>query len=184
MLEPVLGQLHLPAVGDLLAEQAVIVADAIAVSRNVEAGHALHEAGGETTEAAVAQSGIGLQRLDEVNVDVEPGQRLGEGGSELEVAHRVTQQAADEEFQRQVIDPLGIGLVGALGRFHPAVDDAVAQRQDGGVEPVMALGHGGVLADRIGKLLEDFGADGLGVAAARGWLDHVSLAGPAVMGPR
>ena len=45
--EPVLRQLVLPAVADLLQEQAVLVADAVAVGRNAERRHAVHEAGGE-----------------------------------------------------------------------------------------------------------------------------------------
>ena len=53
--EPILRQLVLPAVDDGLAKQAVIVADAVAVSRHLEARQALHEAGGKPPEAAVPE---------------------------------------------------------------------------------------------------------------------------------
>ena len=39
----------------------------------------------------------------------------------------------------------------------------------------MALGDGRVLADRIGELFQDFGADRLGVGGARGGLVHVGF---------
>ena len=79
VLEPVFRQFHLPAVLDLLAEQAVIVADAIAIGGNAEARHALHEAGGKPPEAAIAQRRVRLQCRNQVDVDVEVLERLGEG---------------------------------------------------------------------------------------------------------
>ena len=45
--EPVLGQFELPAIPQRLPEDAVVVADAVAMRGNAERGHAFHEAGGE-----------------------------------------------------------------------------------------------------------------------------------------
>src|SRR5467141_2029305 len=50
--QPFLRVLLLPTVPNNLAEQPVIVPNAIAVGRNSEARHALHKTGGEATKAA------------------------------------------------------------------------------------------------------------------------------------
>src|SRR5581483_2358239 len=56
--QPFVGIFLLPAILDDLAEQAVIIADAIADCRDLQRRHALHEAGGEPSEAAIAERGI------------------------------------------------------------------------------------------------------------------------------
>src|SRR6266540_6418434 len=58
--QPFFRILLLPTVPDDLAEQSVIVANAVAVGRNSEGRHALHETGGESTKAAMAQCGVRL----------------------------------------------------------------------------------------------------------------------------
>src|SRR5262245_40838104 len=55
--KPLLRIFVLPAIPDDLAKESVIVADAVATGRNSEARHALHEAGREAAEAAVAERG-------------------------------------------------------------------------------------------------------------------------------
>src|SRR5262249_61050935 len=59
--KPALRLLLLTAVDDLLHEQAVLVPDAVAERGDRERGHAVHVAGRETAEAAVAERGIGLE---------------------------------------------------------------------------------------------------------------------------
>ena len=71
--QPVFRIFLLPAVLHDLAEQAVVVADAVAVGGDVERRHALHEAGCEPAQAAIAQRGIGFQRTQLVEIDVEAG---------------------------------------------------------------------------------------------------------------
>src|SRR5437660_9546638 len=71
--EPIFRHFLLPAVDDYLLEQAEIVADAVAVSRNLQRRHAVHEAGGEPAEAAIAERGIRLFRNDLVEIDAELG---------------------------------------------------------------------------------------------------------------
>ena len=115
VLEPVFRQFHLPAVLDLLAEQAVVIADAVAVGGYAEARHALHEAGGQAPQPAIAQRRIRLEGGNKVDVDIEVLQCLGEGPVEFEVVQRVAQQPADQELEREVIDALGLGLVGGPG---------------------------------------------------------------------
>ena len=114
VIEPGLRQFDLPAVMDLLAEHAVDVADAIAMRRDVDGRHAFHEAGGEPAEAAIAERRVRLQRGDEVEVDAERRQRLAHVVHQAEIGEGVAHQAADQEFQRQVIDALVAVLVGLL----------------------------------------------------------------------
>ena len=58
--QPFLRVFLLPTVPDDLAEQSVIVANAVAVRRNSEGRHALHETGGEATKAAMAECRVRL----------------------------------------------------------------------------------------------------------------------------
>ncbi len=54
--QPLVGLLELPAVDDLLLEDAELVADAVADGRDLECRHRIEEARGETAEAAVAEA--------------------------------------------------------------------------------------------------------------------------------
>ena len=58
--EPVVRLLLLLAVLDLLAEQAVLVVDAVAVAGHVERGQRIEEAGREPAQPAVAERGVAL----------------------------------------------------------------------------------------------------------------------------
>ncbi len=89
---------------------------------------------------------------------------LGQGGAhrfeQVEIVQAVDQQAADQEFEGEVIDPLALVRVGRAGGLHPAVDDAVAHGECGGDEPVPVGGDERVLADGIGELGDDGAAQG------------------------
>ena len=54
--QPLVGHLDLPAVADLLVEDAELVADAVADRRDLERRERVHVAGGEPAEAAVAEA--------------------------------------------------------------------------------------------------------------------------------
>jgi hypothetical protein len=105
-IQPVFGLLLLPAIDDGLAEQAVLVADAIAMGGDAQGRHAFHEARRQTTEAAVAERRIGLQQANAFKVDAQFGQRFTGDVQQAEVAQAVVEQAADEKFQGEVIHPL------------------------------------------------------------------------------
>ena len=59
--KPVVGQLHLLAVDDLLLEDAQLVADGVAGGGDLQGGHGVQIAGGQTAQTAVAQASVGLQ---------------------------------------------------------------------------------------------------------------------------
>ena len=158
-IQPVLRLLQLEAVGNHLAEQAVLVADAVAVAGDAQGGHAFHEAGGQSTEATVTQGGVRFQPADALQVDAEVGQGAAGLFEDAEVGQAVDQQATDEKFQGKVVDPFLAGAIGVAGATHPAVDDVVAGGQGGGLEPVVVEGVVGILADGVGELGEDVGTE-------------------------
>ena len=129
--QPLLRIFLLPAVLDDLAKQPVVVADAVAVSGDPEARHALHEAGGEPPEAAVAERRVGFGRPQTVKVDAEVSERGVEVLAQAEIAQHVRQQPADQELERKIVDALAaLGIAGTLGG-EPAMDDAVADGECG-----------------------------------------------------
>ena len=113
--QPVLRVFQLPAVADDLAEHAVIVADAVTVRGDTQRRHALHEAGGQPPEAAIAQRGVVLDVAQLVVVHAQFGERRTHAIDQAQVVQRIMQQPADEEFQRQVIDALAARDVVACG---------------------------------------------------------------------
>ena len=106
VVEPVFGKFDLPAVGNLLAEHAVGVAYAVAMRGYADRCHRLHEAGGETSETAIAKRGIRLETGDDVQFHAE---RLQSGPHVLQktqIGESVPHQSSDEELKRQVINAL------------------------------------------------------------------------------
>ena len=99
VVEPGFRRFSLPAVLDDLAKQAVVVANAITISGDVESGHAFHEAGGKAAKTAIAECGVGLKFFDKIQIDIQVGQGLLECAREFEIAECVAQQAANEEFE-------------------------------------------------------------------------------------
>ncbi len=145
----------LPALRDDLAEQPEIVADAVADGGNGQRRHALHEARREPPEAAIAKRRIRLAFAQVIKPDAEIAERRLEHRQQAHIVQRVGEQAADQEFEREVIDPLAAGVVALLFGGQPAVHDAVAQRQRGRLVPVPPCRHAGVLADRKPEFGED-----------------------------
>jgi len=162
LAQPFLGLLDLAAVGaEALAEQAVFVADAIAVGGAAQRRHRIEEARRQPAEATVAQRRVGfvVQHGGEIEAEARHGvaRHLGQAN----VHDRVFQQTADQEFHRQVIDALGLGGVGGAGGAEPGLDDAVANRQrqrhahvvDRGVGEVLALRELEVPQDRLAQVI-------------------------------
>jgi hypothetical protein len=87
---------------------------------------------------------------------------------QADIGDGVAHQAADQEFERQIINALGIVGIGLAGGFHPLVDDAVADDEDGCGQPVMGLGNLDILADTVGEAFDDFRRHDFRVGTARG----------------
>ncbi len=95
-----------------------------------------------------------------LQVNAQFGQRRAHGLGQAQVIQGVGQEPADQELQREVVNPLAALVVHDPGRGEPAVDDAVADGQGGGDEPVVVAGHDRVLADGIGQLGDQGAPDG------------------------
>ena len=156
MRQPGFRQFDLPAVGNLLAEQAMRVADAVTIGRYIDGCHRFHETGGQSAKPAIAQRCIRLQFRHRFERHIERVQRVGHVLQQAHIRYRITQQSADQELQRQVVDPLALAVIGLAGGFHPPVDDPVAHCQHGCGQPVMRLGNAPVLADAVNQPLDDF----------------------------
>ena len=88
--QPVVGALDLPAIDDLLVEDAELIADAVAQRRNLERGHRIQKACGQPSEPPVAEPRLLflLQQLVEVQAE------LADGGLDLIVDAEVDQVVA------------------------------------------------------------------------------------------
>ncbi len=100
----------------------------------------------------------GSSSADRIEIDGELAQREPHRLRQAEIAQRLLEQTADQEFERKIIDALAAGAEGLARRGHPAVDDAVAHGKDGGEQPIVVLRDDRVLADRIGELCHDLAA--------------------------
>ena len=129
----VLGARHLVAVIDLLMEHAEFVAQAVTDHRQIERRTAVHEAGGQPPEAAVAETGVGLFVDHVFEFDRKIHQRIGRFLFDVQVEQVIAERAADQEFQRQVVGLAGIRLALPFPCLVPSRHDPVAYRQREGL---------------------------------------------------
>ena len=175
--EPMVGFLDLIAVFDDLAEDAVVVADAVAVAGELEGGEGIEEAGGKAAEAAVAEAGVAFEVAEEIPGEAEVGHGLADVVIDLEVDDVVAHGAADEVLHGEVVGALGAGLVVGDGGADPAVDEAVADGEGEGVVAVVVGGGEFVLGQGILQVVEVAALDGfdgiVAFAAAGGFGFHL-----------
>ena len=139
--EPILRQFLLPAVLQALLKQAVLIANAVAIGRNAERRHAVHEARSQPAQPAIAERGIGLHQAQAVQIDAQVRQRAPGWLYQAQIRERIEQQPADQKFDRQIIDALLLLPLGFGACLQPDVDDAVAHRQCGGLIPIIVAGR-------------------------------------------
>ena len=129
VLEPVVRNLDLVAVDNLLLEQTVLVADAAAVTRQTMRCHRVDEAGSETAEAAVAEARIRLFLIRIRQIDAEAVEDVLHSILDAEVDEVRLQQASEQELDGEVIDLLFLALhVGAV-RLDPVLRDELLRRR-------------------------------------------------------
>ena len=126
--QPLVGDLVLKAVADLLIEDPELVADAVADGRDAQRRERVHVAGGETPETSVAEAGL-LLPFDE-RLEIEP--ELSHCGARVvlqaEVEEVVAELGPDQELGRQVRH--GAALMREVGvrGVKPALQHSVANR--------------------------------------------------------
>ena len=101
---PVVGDLGLLAVLELLTENAELVADGIAGGLQAERGHAVHIAGGQTAETAVAEAGVRLLFKNIGRAEAEILKRTAKRLTYAEVVGVLHQAAAHQELHGHIMD--------------------------------------------------------------------------------
>ena len=127
-LEPVVRQLHLPAVHDLLLEDAELIADGEAGGGVAQTGQRVKIAGGQTAQTAVAESGVGVEGVEVPDIDIELFERVGEDFLPAEIVEVVVQGGADQKLHGHIVDLLAsvvliAALEGAAAVVHGVSDD-------------------------------------------------------------
>ena len=140
VVQPAVGQFHLLAVHDALAEQSVFIADGAAHGRQVQAAQAVQEACGQAAQAAVAQSGFRFFLQHVLDIDAQFLQGLGIFLGGQQVQHVAVHAAAHQVFDAQVIKALALLLFPGFAAGHHLLHDLVAH--GGGHRPVNLLGRG------------------------------------------
>ena len=105
-IEPVVGELHLPAVHDLLAENAELIADGKARGRVFAAGEAVHIAGSQAAQTAVAQTRVGLQGAKALHAEAQAFQHRRNRIQHTHVIQVVSQGGSHQELHGHIIDLL------------------------------------------------------------------------------
>jgi len=137
--EPVVRNLDLVAVLDDLLEDAVVVSDAVAPGWQVESGEGVQEAGCQSPQASVAQSGINLLLIDALQVVAQVSQSSLVLLLDVEVVESILQAPPDKEFQGEVIYLFATFLVeGAVGVIE-ALDEPISDRMGHGLVAVALL---------------------------------------------
>ena len=127
-IQPVVWPLLLPSIANALVEHAVLVAQSVTHCRKLQGRHRIEEARRQTTEPAISETGIRffVKQLDPLTPIVVEGPL--DHGIELEIHDVVGERAADEEFDRHIVDPLRVFAAVGFIRVQPAVRKNVPYR--------------------------------------------------------
>ena len=104
LAEPLVRDGLLLVVDKALAEQAVMVVEAHAVSGKAQRGNGIQEACGQTAQAAVAQRRLDLKLLNLVEVVAGGGELVLNLVIDTKVDHVVGEQLADQKLGRDVVE--------------------------------------------------------------------------------
>jgi hypothetical protein len=126
--QPVVRELHLVAVHDLLLEDAVVVAEPVAPRRVVQRRQRVHEAGRKTAQAAVPQGGVPLLLDEGLQLKAQLPEGLRIDPLQAQRQHRIAQRPPHQELQGQVVDALLVHLGVVLLRLVPPPDQLVPDR--------------------------------------------------------
>ena len=152
---PVVGQLLLPAVDDLLFEEAQLVADGVAGDGDVQGGGGIQIAGGQPAQTAVAEAGIRLLLKKIGGLEAKGLHRLGQGLDQVQVIGVFPQGTAHEKLHGQVMDPPAVGASDLLGGFDVPLGNDVPDHQGAGLEHLLGGGLGHVPAIVAAELSGD-----------------------------
>ncbi len=128
-LEPFIRLLDLISIHNALRKNPEVVTQAIADRRQVQRGHRIQKARRQPPQAAIAQSGVHFVIGELLPIQIQFTQRLAADFFHLQIHHVVAEQAANQKFEREVIDPLYLNAMMSLLRRQPALHQMVAHRK-------------------------------------------------------
>ena len=123
--EPIVRNLDLVALDDLLLEESVLVAYAAAVTGKPQRGHRVDKAGCKTPKAAIAETRVRLLGEYLVEVDAEFFQSIGEKLHLAQVDEIRAHEPPEQEFDRKIVDLLVTALRVRLIRLDPVLADVL-----------------------------------------------------------
>ena len=141
--QPGVGALDLAFFADLLAEDAELVADAVADRRQLQAGQGFLEAGRQPPQATVAQARLRLFGNEVLQVEAQFTAGLLGGLAQAQVHQIVFQVGAKQVFSREIGGRAHVRLGVRVGRVHPVLQQPIAHRQGQGPVVVVAGGQAG-----------------------------------------
>ena len=106
--QPVIGQFDLLVVDNALVEQAVLIADAVAMARQLQCCQGIDEAGSQPSQSPIPQARIAFGRDDLIQVPAQVFQALATDVVHIDAQEIRFQEAADEEFDGEIIDLLNL----------------------------------------------------------------------------
>ena len=106
--QPVIREFHLPAVNDLLLEDAELIADGEARDRVAKSGRRVHIARRQPPEAAVSEARVGVHAAQALQREALLLQDLVRQPEQAEIVEIVSQRRADKKLHRHVIDLLAL----------------------------------------------------------------------------
>ena len=133
-LQPVIRLFHLPAVDDLLAEDAELIPDRETGEGVAHRRGGVHIAGREPPEAAVAEAGVGFHIVDGLQVEAQLLNRLFHLRFHAEVIEVVLEGTPDQELHRHIVNAFLVGVFHLLGVLAPLLEQLLLDdRQDSAV---------------------------------------------------
>lgn len=128
-VKPVIRLLHLVAIHDVLLEDTIAVAQAVAPRREVETRQTVQEASRQPAQASISQGSIVLLVNDVLNTEAQVRESGLRNILLADIQHGVVESPAHEELEGEVVDTLAVGKGLPLLRPIPFQDEAVAEGQ-------------------------------------------------------
>ena len=125
-VEPVIGELHLPAVDYPLFEYAEFVSDGIAGCRYAEGCERIHVARRQSAQTSIAETGIRFYGIDVVNIHAYAFECIRKRFLYAQVIQVVMQRGAHEELHAHVVDVFVALFVLFFGELHVFVYQQVS----------------------------------------------------------
>ncbi len=153
--QPLVGLLDLPAVHDLLLENTELVADAVAERRDLQRGHRIQKAGGQTPEAAIPQARLVLTGQQSIEIQPQLRHRLAHQIVHAEVDQVVAQVRSHQELGGEIGHGARAKRRVGRGRAYPAVQHPVAHGVREGHVVIVLRGERGSLSLHAKEIIEE-----------------------------